>query len=147
MRGGKPCQIDLEEGTEKFFRPVEGRYLDQALDRALFFLEQGLTERAVIMLEVLHGLEPENPRVTLSYAEALLADASYDCANTILSKARFADQVGEAQLLQAIILIRQQRPAEAQERLIQVLDTNATAPQRVKEKAESILARLSQAHE
>ena len=67
-------QLDDNEVSERYFRPVEGRYLDQALDRALYFLSQGLTERAIIMLEVLCRLEPENPRVTLSYVEALIEE-------------------------------------------------------------------------
>ena len=127
--------LDADEVTERYFRPVEGHYLDQALDRALFFLSQGLTERATIMLEVLTRLEPENPRVTLSYVEALIEYGALEEAKSELAKARFVQLSEEAALLEAIILIRLQQPKYAQLILESLLKPSAATPARVRHKA------------
>ena len=132
--------LAAEEVTERYFRPVEGRYLDQALDRALFFLSQGLSERAAIMLEVLTRIEPDNPRVTLSYVEALIEHGSLEEAKNELAKAHFVDFSDEAALLKAIILIRQQHPRSAQTILESLLEPEATTPDRIRLEARMRLA-------
>ena len=138
----KPCTLDREETTEQFFRPVEGRYLDQALNRALFFFEQGLTERSLIMLDVLHHLEPENPRVTLSFAETLLGAGLPEKAKAVLRQASFETHVDEAALLKAIILIREQKVEPARERLEKMLCPSSQTSQRMRERAQSLLDEL-----
>ncbi len=136
-------QLDDNEVTERYFRPVEGRYLDQALDRALYFLSQGLTERAIIMLEVLCRLEPENPRVTLSYVEALIEDGALEEARAKLAGAQFVELADEAALLTAIILILQQRPDRARPLLETLAMPGTETSGRVREEARSRLQAIT----
>ncbi len=136
------AQLDPDEVTERYFRPVEGRYLDQALDRAMFFLSQGLAERAAIMLEVLCHLEPDNPRVALSYVEALIENGQLECARRTLSESSFVACEDEVAFLEAILLIREQKPAQARLLLKRVSSQKSHGSERIRDKARAALDTL-----
>ena len=136
------AQLASEEVTERYFRPVEGRYLDQALDRAMFFLNQGLAERAAIMLEVLCRLEPHNPRVALSYVEALIENEQIDVAKRELNRASFVSLEDEVALFEAVVLIREQQPSRARLLLERVVSPQAQVSERIRQKAQTTLESL-----